>query len=144
MKFTRSLTNYFLKKNLDLRLNISSINENIFLITDENRFTQIINNLISNALKFTNSGFVEIGYNLNDNGGGTNIEFYVKDTGCGIEKDKFKLVFDRFSQAGEKDFKTGNGLGLSICKGLMNLLGGDIWLESEFGKGTTFYFNLKY
>jgi len=133
-----------LKKNLDLRLNLPSNAEDIYLMTDENRFTQIINNLISNALKFTNSGYVEVGYNLSNNNGKTNIEFYVKDTGCGIEKDKFKLVFDRFSQAGEKDFKTGNGLGLSICKGLINLLGGEIWLESEYGKGTTFYFNLKY
>jgi signal transduction histidine kinase len=66
-------------------------------MTDENRFTQIINNPISNALKFTNSGFVEAGYNLNNSKVKTDIEFNVKDTGCGIKKDKFKLVFDRFS-----------------------------------------------
>jgi len=140
----RESSQLLLKKNLDLKLNLPTLNEDIYLMTDENRFTQIINNLIGNALKFTNSGYVEVGYNVINSEGKTNIEFYVKDTGCGIEKDKFKLVFDRFSQAGEKDFKTGNGLGLSICKGLMNLLGGDIWLESEFGKGTTFYFNLRY
>jgi len=133
-----------LNKELELKLNLPSLNEDVYLMTDENRFTQIINNLISNALKFTNSGYVEVGYNLVNKDDKSNIEFYVKDTGCGIEKDKFRLIFDRFSQAGEKDFKSGNGLGLSICKGLMNLLGGDIWLESEFGKGTTFYFNLKY
>jgi len=131
-------------KNVALQLNLENPPNNIFITTDEDRFTQIINNLINNAVKFTKDGFVEIGFRLRSEPYNSAIEFYVKDTGCGIPKDKFNLIFDRFAQAGDKDFKTGNGLGLSICKGILSLLKGKIWLESEEGVGTTFYFTLPY
>ena len=130
-------------KNLDLKLNLPTTND-VFIKTDENRFTQIINNLINNASKFTENGFIEVGYVLNYYRDASYVQFYVKDTGCGIPEDKFEAVFNRFSQAGDKDFKTGNGLGLSICKGLMLKLGGEIWLKSKEGSGTTFYFTLPY
>ncbi|WP_299524628.1 ATP-binding protein, partial [uncultured Lutibacter sp.] len=93
---------------------------------------------------FTEKGFIEVGYNLKQHPENSFLEFYVKDTGCGIPKNKFEMIFDRFSQAGDKDFKIGNGLGLSISKGLMLKLGGKIWVESEESVGTTFYFTLPY
>ena len=133
-----------LNKNIELNLNLDSETDEIYISTDENRFTQILNNLIGNALKFTEKGYVEIGFKIKENSNKKYIEFYVKDTGCGIPKDKIDVVFDRFSQAGESDFKTGNGLGLSICKGLTTILNGEIWLESEKSVGTTFYFSLPY
>ena len=129
-------------KNVDLKLNANL--KDIFIKTDENRFIQIINNLINNAIKFTDKGYVELGYSLKQHANKEYVEFYVKDTGSGIGKNKFNLIFDRFSQAGDKDFKTGNGLGLSICKGIIELLKGKIWVDSEIGIGTTFYFTLPY
>ncbi|SDW19494.1 Signal transduction histidine kinase [Lutibacter oricola] len=133
-----------LKKNIDLKL-VSPISyDGFFIKTDLNRFTQIFDNLINNATKFTNEGSIEIGYHLKHYHEKAYIEFYVKDTGCGIPKDKFDVIFDRFSQAGEDDFKEGNGLGLSICKGLVTILNGEIWLESEENVGTTFHFTLPY
>lgn len=130
-----------INKNIELRLNLPISFENIIIKTDENRFTQIINNLINNASKFTGKGFIEVGFRLKEN---SSVEFYVKDTGYGIPEDKFNMIFDRFSQAGEKDFKTGNGLGLSICKGLLIKLRGKMRLISKVGTGTTFYFTLPY
>lgn len=131
-------------KNIELRLNLPALPKGLILKTDENRFTQIINNLINNASKFTDKGFIEVGCVLKENSQKRKVEFYVKDTGSGISEDKFDMIFNRFSQAGDKDFKTGNGLGLSICKGLLVKLEGSMWLTSKKGIGTTFYFTLPY
>jgi len=133
-----------ISKNLNLNLNILGDSEKIIIKTDENRFTQVVTNLINNAVKFTEKGFIEIGFAPKIISDKKYLEFYVQDSGCGIPLDKFKIVFDRFSQAGEDDFKEGNGLGLSISKGIITLLGGKIWVESEVGVGTTFYFTLPY
>ncbi|UMB59644.1 tetratricopeptide repeat-containing sensor histidine kinase [Lutibacter sp. A80] len=133
------------KKELVFKMFPSQTMLNKFIVSDQNRFSQIINNLINNAVKFSpNKGSIEIGYYLKHYKNKKYIEFYVKDEGNGIPKSKFKLIFDRFFQAGDGDFKVGNGLGLSICKGLVTLLKGKIWLESEENKGTTFYFTLPY
>lgn len=133
------------KKELELKLISPQTIQESFIISDENRFSQIINNLISNAIKFSpKKGIIEIGYYLKQYNNQTFIEFYVTDNGKGIPKSKFKFIFERFSQADDNDFKVGNGLGLSICKGLTTLLNGKIWLESEENKGTTFYFTLPY
>ena len=134
----------FLAKNIELKINLLNNSDGIKLITDENRFTQVLNNLINNAVKFTEKGSIEVGFSEKEYSNKKYIEFYVKDTGIGIEPNKFDVIFDRFSQAGEKDFKTGNGLGLSISKGILKLLNGDIWLQSKVGEGTTFYFTLPY
>ena len=131
-------------KKIDLKLNLASATKDIFIKTDETRFAQIFNNLINNASKFTEKGFIEVGFIFKNYKNTEYLQFYVKDTGCGIPENKFEEIFDRFSQAGDKDFKRGNGLGLSICKGLMLKLGGEIWLKSEVGLGTTFYFTLPY
>lgn len=134
----------FLTKNIELNFNLQYESDVLILKTDENRFIQVINNLINNAIKFTDIGYVEVGFCKNNYSNKDYIEFYVKDTGCGISENKFNMIFDRFSQAGELDFKTGNGLGLSICKGIVKLLKGNIWLKSKVGFGTTFYFTLPY
>ena len=138
-------TNTFLvKNNVEISINIAKNEDDIFIKTDKNRFLQIFNNLINNASKFTKSGDIELGYNLVENTNNSYVEFYVKDSGCGIPESKLELIFDRFSQAGEKDFETGNGLGLSICKGLLVKMEGEIWVESEVGVGTIFHFKLPY
>lgn len=112
------------------------------ILSDKQRIKQIMNNLLSNAFKFTTEGYISFGYKLI----GDNMEFYVKDTGIGIEESIHDKIFDRFRQ-GETEITRhygGTGLGLSISKKLVELLGGKIWLESEKGTGTTFYFTLPY
>ena len=120
-------------------------NKNSKIITDETKLIKILSNLIENALKFTNTGHVELGYTLQTNGDSL-LQFYVKDTGIGIEKGKQEIIFERFSQA-EKGLSRkfgGIGLGLSIAKENAELLGGNITLESEKGKGTTFFVTIPY
>jgi len=114
------------------------------VITDETRLQQILNNLIYNALKFTESGSVSFGYLLADDR--KFIEFHVKDTGMGIPKNRQKMIFGRFKQADSSIGKKygGTGLGLSICRELCRLLGGKIWVRSEPGKGSCFYFKIPY
>lgn len=131
-------------KSKGLRFNVSYGLPNTVdsINTDEHRLTQIINNLISNAVKFTNEGFVEFGYRLKN----THLEFYVKDTGIGIPKEFHDLVFERFRQVDDKLSRGygGTGLGLSICKSIIEMMGGEIWIESEPNKGSTFFFTLPY
>jgi len=127
-------------KNLELKLTLPDNNEETILITDSERLSQIFNNLIGNALKFTSQGQIEIGYHNR----GTMTEFYVRDTGIGIPQEYQDKIFERFRQV--EDSKTrsygGNGLGLAITKNLVGLMGGKIRLESEPGKGSTFYFTM--
>lgn len=109
------------------------------IYTDKNRISQVLTNLINNALKFTTTGEVRVGYDiLNDD----IIRFYVKDTGIGISKDKIHTVFDRFVKLNH--FAQGTGLGLPICKNIVEQLQGDIGVESELGKGAYFWFTLPY
>jgi signal transduction histidine kinase len=114
-------------------------------ITERKKNEQIIHeliNLIGNALKFTEIGSVTCGCKLENN----KLIFHVSDTGVGIPKDKHEYIFERFSQLHPLPQKNlgGTGLGLSIVKGLTNLLGGKVWLNSELGKGSTFYFSINY
>jgi len=112
------------------------------LFTDEAKLHQILTNLINNAIKFTKSGNIDFGYEIKEN----LIQLYVKDTGIGLPKESFERIFDRFIQVEQTMTKNyeGAGLGLAISKGLVELLGGKIWVESELGKGTTFSFTLPY
>lgn len=120
--------------------------------TDKTKITQILTNLISNALKFTHEGTVEFGYvYCSEVPDGKSlqqalIKFYVKDTGIGIKPEFHEKIFERFHQADLSISQKygGTGLGLSISKGFTELLGGKIWLESEPGKGTTFFFTIPY
>ena len=124
-------------KNVELRLNSpKTINK---ILNDSFRFEQIINNLVNNSIKFTQKGYIEIGYKKQEN----TIEFYVKDTGIGISQDDQTKIFNRYSQAKSKNIdNSGHGLGLSISKELVKLMGGEIWVKSELGKGSTFFFTL--
>jgi PAS domain S-box-containing protein len=128
------------KQTIELRLRLPEKNEPCSLITDPYRFKQIFSNLIGNALKFTEEGFIEFGYKIKEK----ELEFYVKDTGLGIPKDKFELIFDRFGQVLENDHlnQKGTGLGLAISINLSKLLGGKMWVESEVRVGSAFYFTL--
>jgi len=107
---------------------------------DENRFQQILYNLIGNAVKFTQDGYVKINAVKKDK----NVQFCVEDTGVGIPEDKFEDIFKSFEQVDASTSREfgGTGLGLSITKRLIELHGGSIWLESEVGKGSKFYFTL--
>jgi PAS domain S-box-containing protein len=113
------------------------------VIIDQLKLKQILTNLITNALKFTHTGVIEVGYNIYDN---DSLMFYVADTGIGIPKDKHSAIFGRFTQVDPSTTRIygGTGLGLSIVQGLLDLLGGKIWLESKPGKGSTFYFIIPY
>jgi signal transduction histidine kinase len=128
------------KSDLELRLNWNWPSENLVLNTDHFRVKQIVSNLINNAIKFTDKGFVEIGIGKEDG----SVRFYVKDTGIGIEPEKEKTIFNRFIQGHETKTKIygGTGLGLAISKNLAELLGGTIGVNSTFGKGSEFWFTL--
>jgi PAS domain S-box-containing protein len=117
------------------------------VIGDPVRVSQILSNLLSNALKFTPSGSVSVRIKeLSKNGNQIQLEFAVKDTGIGIARDKHSLVFESFTQASPDTTRQfgGTGLGLAICKKLIDLQGGSIALESEPGKGSTFTFVLPF
>ncbi|MEZ5197335.1 MAG: tetratricopeptide repeat protein [Bacteroidales bacterium] len=131
---------------VELRLNIPADSDDFTLHSDPLRLKQVLSNLIGNALKFTQNGFVELGYNIKKNGVNDRIEFYVRDSGIGIPKNKLQLIFERFRQVDDSRTRKfgGTGLGLAISRKLVELLEGSIWLESEEGKGTTFYCSLPF
>lgn len=132
---------YKLKTGLSLKID-KSLPDNLCLYTDPDRLRQILINLIGNALKFTDCGYVEFGYQLKDD----MLEFYVRDTGIGISNEKQKVIFDRFIQADDSLTRKfgGSGLGLAISKGLTEILGGHIWVHSQLQHGSTFYFTIPY
>ena len=107
------------------------------ICSDVNRLMQVMNNLITNAIKFTAKGSIRVGYRLRED---ESLYFYVSDTGCGIPADKIKEVFGRFVKL--NSFQQGTGLGLSICESIVTRLGGQIGVMSEVGQGSTFWFTL--
>ncbi|MEI8047289.1 MAG: ATP-binding protein [Bacteroidota bacterium] len=115
---------------------------------DHEKIYAILTNLVKNAIKFTDSGSIEFGYVLTGSttAAANELQFYVKDTGIGIPANRQQAVFDRFIQADIADTRAfqGAGLGLSISNAYAKMLGGKIWVESEEGKGSTFYFTLPY
>jgi PAS domain S-box-containing protein len=127
-------------KGLAFHLNLTSDQAKMKIESDYYRIRQVLNNLISNALKFTHDGFIEVGFYPIEGG----LEFYVKDTGIGIAKEFHDDIFERFRQVDETKTRKygGNGLGLAISKNLVEMLGGKIRVESEVGKGSTFYFTI--
>ena len=112
------------------------------IISDRSKLSKVLQNLVENALKFTSSGFVEMGYYTSDK----TVHFYVKDTGVGISENNLKLIFERFSQEEKRlsQKQGGLGLGLSISKENTQILGGNISVESEKGKGSTFTVNIPF
>lgn len=112
--------------------------EPCFAHIEKNRLSQLIINLVTNAIKFTTQGYIRFGYERQNE----ELYFYVTDTGCGIPKEKQESIFGRFVKL--NSFAQGTGLGLSICQTLINLMGGRIGVESEEGQGSTFWFTLPY
>ncbi len=129
-------------KNIEFKYQVELTRENAFIETDEAKIKQILINLLTNAIKFTNSGQIIFGYFVKNQ----TIVFYVKDTGIGIPPEEQSKIFDRFYQANRQiaQLKGGSGLGLSICKSLVELLGGNIQFNSVVGKGSEFYIHLPY
>ncbi|MEN8155800.1 MAG: ATP-binding protein [Bacteroidota bacterium] len=111
------------------------------LVTDDFRLRQIFNNLIGNAIKFTQEGQITFGYTIRNN---RYIEFFVEDTGPGIPEDKLGVIFDRFGQIEQDPLyqPSGTGLGLPISRNLVKLMGGEMWVESKEGEGSVFYFTM--
>ncbi len=136
--FASQLINIGKKVKLGLQKNAHN---NVNLISDQIKIQQVLINLLGNAVKFTDKGSITFGYDVQNNF----IKFFVNDTGVGISEPNKKLIFKRFtkieSSSLHKNLES-TGLGLSISKGLVKLLGGDIWFESEIGKGSTFYFTI--
>ncbi len=131
------------KSHIQLKVNIPTEYRNLVINTDSHRMMQIFNNLIGNSIKFTEHGMVEFGFEIPDN---QHIRFYVKDTGKGIKHEYLEMIFERFRQVDDSFTKRqgGTGLGLAITKNLVELLGGNIWVESTVEIGSTFYFTIPY
>ncbi len=135
-----------IKNNIDLILKTSLSNEECTLNIDKTKFRQIVINLISNAIKFTANGQIEFGYSVVSKNNNSFFKFYVKDTGIGLSTSEQEIIFERFRQIDNTDTTVfrGTGLGLAITKAFVELMDGEIWVESEKGKGATFYFTLPY
>jgi PAS domain S-box-containing protein len=131
-----------LKPQLSIKLIIDAANSPQFIVADPIRIKQVLHNLLFNAIKYTESGKIEFGYNIIQTINEPQVKIFVHDTGIGIPDDKKDLVFSRFRQIEEEQFHEGAGLGLSIAKGIVELMGGKIWFDSELGKGSSFYFTI--
>jgi PAS domain S-box-containing protein len=137
-KFEPKLSN----KNIKFSLNKMLPDDEAVIITDGVKLEQILSNLLSNAFKFTSHGQIDFGYTPKDK----YLLFYVSDTGIGIPENQHSMIFDHFYQVEPpaSNLYEGTGLGLSISKAYVGLLGGKIWLRSEPGEGSVFYFTMKY
>lgn len=127
----------------DVELILNTVSQTVILNSDENRLIQIFSNLLDNAIRFTQNGTVSFGISKIERG---RIEFFVSDTGIGIPKEKHQIIFESFMQADASMSRSygGTGLGLAIVRKLLELMGGEIVLESEPGKGSHFSFYLPY
>ncbi|WP_101572351.1 PAS domain-containing protein [Alistipes sp. cv1] len=112
--------------------------DNLVTLCDPGRLSQVIVNLITNAIKFTKEGFIRYGYRLRED----RVEFYVADIGLGIPEDKLSTIFTRFTKL--NSFIAGTGLGLAICRMIVERQHGKIWAESKLGEGSIFRFNFPY
>jgi len=134
------------QKGLKLTLKKSLTSAAANIQTDREKLYAILTNLIKNAIKYTLEGSIEFGYYVVESRLIPSLQFYVKDTGIGIPNDRQNAIFERFIQADimDKMARQGAGLGLAISKAYVEMLGGKIWVESEEGKGSTFYFTLPF
>jgi PAS domain S-box-containing protein len=144
--FMKELHDFFTifvqEKNLKLTYANYLPNDESIIFLDREKLHQIMVNLINNAIKFTSTGGIHYGYTIKNHF----LEFFIHDTGMGIPEELQEKVFERFTQADialTRNYE-GSGLGLSICKGLIELLGGKIWMTSEINKGTSFYFTMPF
>lgn len=122
----------------DVELVFESHLPQCYILSDRNRLHQVISNFVNNAIKFTSEGSIRVGYELK----GDELEFYVEDTGVGIDEEHLSQIFERFVKL--NTFVHGTGLGLSICQSIVEQLGGRIGVDSEPGKGSRFWFTLPY
>ncbi|MBK9390910.1 MAG: response regulator [Bacteroidetes bacterium] len=130
------------KSEINLTIRIDERLKHTKIISDRYRIQQVLDNLISNSIKYTEKGEIETGFRIVDENGTDMIEAWVKDTGIGIPDELHEIIFERFRQADENKFHEGAGLGLSITKGIIDLLNGKIWFASIIKQGTTFYFKI--
>ena len=130
------------QKGIHLSFKNALLSKDSIIKTDREKVFAILTNLVKNAIKYSDSGTIKVGYNLK----GDYLEFFVKDQGIGIPVDRQSAIFERFIQADIADKRAyqGAGLGLAITKSYVEMLGGKIWVESEPTKGSTFYFTLPY
>jgi len=130
-------------KGIKLAVTIDLADKNSIIQTDHTKLAQVLTNLIKNALKFTKSGSIEFGYRV-ETRHALSLQFFVRDTGVGIPEDQTYMIFERFRQGSVSLTRAyeGAGLGLSISKAFVEMLGGRIWVESELGKGSVFFFEL--
>ena len=134
------------KQHIDIYFNPAEKDKDFLVYTDRSNLKRILINLLKNALKFTHEGNIEYGYMKETQQEEPVLKFYVKDTGIGISEHKLEIIFDIFRQADDTDTRLygGTGIGLSVSRKLVELLGGKIWVDTEEGKGSTFYFTLPY
>ncbi len=133
----------FGKQHLQLLFTPNPKHPDVYMKTDPFRLRQILVNLLNNAIKFTDKGSIEFGYAVKDD---TQVEFFVRDTGVGLTREELNMIFERFKRARKSEERNivGTGLGLAISKNLVQLLGGEMWVDSVAGCGTTFLFTLPY
>ena len=134
------------KKNIKLSITNKLPNDHSTIKTDKEKLNSILTNFIKNAIKYTHSGSIKLGCSIHKKLGQDELEFYVKDTGTGISKEKQAAVFNRFEQVdiASSQVYEGSGLGLAISKAYVEMLGGQIGLESEEGIGSRFYFTIPF
>lgn len=141
-ELTQSIADFYYQKakEKDIVFKVVNKSKDVHLIADETKIRQILTNLIENAFKFTSEGEIRFGYEIKDDF----VEFYVSDTGIGMEPGALEIIFERFRQVELSSARKygGTGLGLSISKAYIEKMGGEIWVDSELGKGSTFYFNV--
>lgn len=131
------------KNNVSIRIRKSARDNSFSIYTDPRKLRQTLYNLIENALKYTNEGYVEVGYDLKDN---AIVEFYVKDSGMGFPQEKLDVVFQRFRQVDDSNTRNfgGIGLGLTLSQKFVEMMGGEMRAESSPGNGSIFYLTIPY
>jgi PAS domain S-box-containing protein len=130
------------KEEINLILNFPKEYKDLLVQTDPYRIRQVIDNLLNNAVKYTDKGSIELACHLEVDDDRVHMEAHIIDSGSGIPENKKNIIFERFRQAEEDQYREGAGLGLSIAKGIVELLNGKIGFSSETGKGSDFYFTL--
>ncbi|MFZ4546248.1 MAG: PAS domain S-box protein [Bacteroidales bacterium] len=133
-------------KGMKLSFNTTLSAKEATILTDREKVYAILTNLVKNAIKYSKQGSIELGYKIVETQCIASLQFYVKDTGIGIPVARQEAIFERFIQADitDKMARQGAGLGLAITKSYVEMLGGEIWVESQEGEGSTFYFTLPY
>ncbi|CAH8296487.1 signal transduction histidine kinase [Mariniflexile fucanivorans] len=132
------------KNHIEFNLTTPPNSENLIIYTDQLKLTHILINLLKNALKFSESGTINYGFNICNEEESTNVTFFVSDTGIGIDQKNLDLIFKGFTQVNGSYSRKheGIGIGLTIAKKLVDLLDGKIWVDSVLGKGSVFYFSI--